>query len=161
MGTTEPHWLDNDERRAWLALSSVLINLLPALDAQLQRDAGISHFEYRTMSALSEHPDRTMRISDLAALTEGSLARVSQVAGRLEKRGWIRRTPDPEDGRYTLAILTESGWKKVVAAAPGHVDAVRSLVISPLTKAQVKQLSTVCRRIALAINPDDVTLERP
>lgn len=151
----EPRWLNEDEQAAWLALASVLINLLPALDAQLQRDAGISHFEYRTMSALSEQPERTMRISDLAARAEGSLARVSQVVARLEKRGWLRRTPDPADGRYTLATLTENGWTKVVEAAPGHVEAVRGFVLDPLTRAQVKQLTAIGRRIMYAVDPDD------
>jgi DNA-binding MarR family transcriptional regulator len=157
----EPRWLDEAERAAWLALACVLINLLPALDAQLQRDAGISHFEYRTMSALSEQPECTMRISDLAAVTESSLARVSQVAARLEKRGWLRRAPDPADGRYTLATLTENGWTTVAEAAPGHVDTVRRLVLDPLTRTQVNQLTTIGHRIMHAIDPDPAHWPRP
>jgi DNA-binding MarR family transcriptional regulator len=161
VGTSpEPRWLDAEERRAWLALGSVLMRVLPALDAQLQRDAGISHFEYTTMAFLSEHPERTMRISDLAARSEGSLARVSQVIGRLEKRGWLRRTPDPADGRYTLAILTDAGLSKVVESAPGHVEEVRRLVLDPLTKTQVSQLTTISRRIMHAVDPDDEHVRR-
>src|SRR5262245_39974290 len=113
----------------------MLIRLPAALDAQLLRDAGISHFEYQVLAGLSMEPERTLRMSDLAAFAEGSLSRLSQVVGRLERRGWIRRTPDPADGRYTLAILTDEGWHKVVATAPGHVDAVRQYVFDPLTTA--------------------------
>jgi DNA-binding MarR family transcriptional regulator len=160
METPQPRWLDSEERQAWLILVRVLMRLMPALDAQLQRDAGISHFEYTVLAALSESPDRTVRISDLAALAEGSLARVSQVVGRLEKRGWIRRCTDTTDGRYTLAILTDAGWAKVVDSAPGHVEMVRSLVLDPLTKAQVKQLTLIGMRIAHAIDPDDTCLRR-
>src|SRR5688572_13445457 len=123
-----PRWLDDDEHEVWMALVSMLIRLPAALDAQLLRDAGISHFEYQVMAGLSESPGRTLRMSVLAGLAEGSLSRLSQVVGRLEKRGWVRRTPDPADGRYTLAILTDSGWDKVVATAPGHVAEVRRLV---------------------------------
>jgi DNA-binding MarR family transcriptional regulator len=94
-------------------------------------------------------------MSVLAMLTEGSLPRISQVVGRLEKRGWVRRTPDPADGRYTLAILTEDGWAKVTAAAPGHVAEIRRLVFDPLTKAQARQLRDIGRRITRAIDPDD------
>src|SRR6266545_4942771 len=102
----EPRWLNDEEWQAWMALVSVLVRLPSALDAQLQRDAGISHIEYTTMAGLSEAPERTMRMSALAVFAESSLSRLSQVVGRLEKRGWLRRTPDPADGRYTLATLT-------------------------------------------------------
>jgi DNA-binding MarR family transcriptional regulator len=151
----EPQWLNADERRAWLTLASVTMRLLPALDAQLRRDAGISHFEYQVMAALSEAPEHTLRMSELAVLAEGSLSRLSQVVARLEEKNWVRRTPDPVDGRYTLAILTDDGWHKVVATAPGHVNEVRRLVFDPLTKTQTNQLTTIGQRIMRAIDPDD------
>jgi DNA-binding MarR family transcriptional regulator len=156
----EPRWLNDDERQAWLALASVAIRLPSALDTQLRRDAGVSHFEYQVLAMLSEAPKRTHRMSDLAMLAEGSLSRLSQVVDRLEGRGWVRRSPDPTDGRYTLAQLTTAGWKKVVATAPGHVAAVRSLVFDPLTKAQTRQLTGIGRRIMRAIDPGDPCLER-
>jgi len=156
--TPEPRWLDQDERQAWIALVSVLIRLPSALDAQLQREAGISHFEYQVMVCLSESPDRTLRMSVLAMLVEGSLPRLSQVVGRLEKRGWMRRVPDPDDGRYTLAILTDEGLAKVMQTAPGHVGEVRRLVFDPLTKPQVRQLQQIGRRIIRAIDPNDPCL---
>jgi len=155
----EPRWLNGEEHRAWYALGSVLIRLPTALDAQLQRDAGISHFEYMVLAALSEAPDRTLRMSELAVLAEGSLSRLSQVVSRLEKRGWVRRRPDPTDGRYTLAVLTDDGWDKVVATAPGHVEAVRALVFDPLTKAQIRQLTDIGQRIMRAVDPDDRCLD--
>jgi DNA-binding MarR family transcriptional regulator len=151
----EPQWLNAEERRAWLTLASVTMRLLPALDAQLRRDAGISHFEYQVMAALSEAPEHTLRMSELAVLAEGSLSRLSQVVARLEEKNWVRRTPDPVDGRYTLAILTDEGWHKVVATAPGHVNEVRRLVFDPLTKTQTNQLTTIGQRIMRAIDPDD------
>jgi DNA-binding MarR family transcriptional regulator len=159
---TEPRWLSDDERETWLALGSVLFRLPSALDSQLQRDAGITHFEYQVLAALSEAPERTLRMSVLALLAEGSLSRLSQVVSRLEQRGWVRRSPDPTDGRYTLAVLTDSGWDKVVATAPGHVDAVRGLVFDPLTRVQHRQLRDIGRRIMRAIDPEDRCLtERP
>lgn len=159
--SVEPRWLTSEERVAWLALVSVVVRLPTALDAQLQRDAGLSHFEYGVLSALSEADNRTLRMSDLAVLAEGSLPRLSQVVGRLEKRGWVNRTPDPTDGRFTLAILTDAGWDKVVATAPGHVEAVRTLVFDPLTKAQIRQLTDIGQRIMRTIDPDDRCLDRP
>lgn len=152
--TPEPRWLDEDQQQAWTCLIGIVLRLPAALDTQLQRDAGISAFEYQVLSRLSMSPERTMRMSRLAAVAEGSLSRLSQVVTRLEKRGWIRRTPDPADGRYTLAILTDAGWDTVVAVAPAHVAEVRRLVFDPLTKAQQRQLREISQRIVRAIVPD-------
>ena len=52
----EPRWLDDEESQAWRALASALVGLPAALDAQLRRDAGISHFEYQVLALLSETP---------------------------------------------------------------------------------------------------------
>jgi DNA-binding MarR family transcriptional regulator len=94
-------------------------------------------------------------MSELATLAEGSLPRLSQVVARLEQRGWVRRAPDPADGRYTLATLTDQGLVKATEAAPGHVQEVRRLVFDPLTRAQSRQLREIGRRITRAIDPDD------
>ena len=83
-----------------------------------------------------------------------SLPRLSQVVARLEQRGWVRRTPDPADGRYTLATLTGHGQAKVTPAAPGHVQEVRRLVFDPLTKTQSRQLREIGQRIPRAIDPE-------
>lgn len=148
MDAQTPQWLDAEERETWLALIRALNRLPVALDGQLQRDAEISHFEYLVLAALSEAPERTMRLSDVAVRAEGSLPRLSQAVTRLEKRGWVTRRPDPGDGRYTLGTLTEDGYDKVVATAPGHVSAVRRHVFDPLTKAQQRQLREIAGRIA-------------
>jgi DNA-binding MarR family transcriptional regulator len=150
-------WLDLEERQAWIALVSMLTRLPGALDAQLQRDEGISHFEYQVLVCLSETRDRTLRMSVLAMLVAGSLPRLSQVVSRLERRGWVRREPDPVDGRYTLAILTDEGSAKATQAAPGHVGEVRRLVFDPLTKSQVRQLQQISRRIIGAISPAETS----
>jgi DNA-binding MarR family transcriptional regulator len=155
----EPRWLDHDEQQTWVSLVALTVRLPGALDAQLQRDAQISHFEYQVLSGLSMAPERTLRMSVLAAFAEGSLSRLSQVVGRLEKRGWVRRTPDPADGRFTLAILTDAGMAKVVATAPGHVAEVRRLVFDALTKAQLRQVRDIGRRVVRVIDPDDPCLD--
>ena len=150
----EARWLDAEETQAWRALASTLVRLPAALDAQLRRDAGMSHFEYEVLALLSEAPGRTLRMSALATLAGSSLPRLSQVVARLEQRGWVHRTPDPADGRYTLATLTDDGQAKVSEAAPGHVEEVRRLVFDPLTKTQSRQLREIGLRITRAIDPD-------
>ncbi|WP_217561721.1 MarR family winged helix-turn-helix transcriptional regulator [Streptomyces sp. GbtcB6] len=149
--TTDPRWLDADQQQQWYAFAYVLTQLPAALEARMQRDAGIAQFDYVVMSSLSMAPERTLRMSDLAQYAGSTLSRLSNVVIRLEKRGWMRRHPDPADGRATLATLTDDGMDKVVAAAPGHVDAVRQLIFDPLTKAQQRQLGAISQRMLAAL----------
>jgi len=162
VGTVEePRWLSAEEQQTWFALMAVLTWLPDALDAQLQRDAGISHFEYQVMAMLSMSPGRTRRMSDVAALANGSLTRLSRTVDRLDRRGWVTRRPDPDDGRATLAVLTDAGWDKVVATAPGHVTEVRRLVLDPLTGAQLRDLHEIADRIRQVVQPAGCLPELP
>jgi len=144
------NWLSPEEQAAWRPFVALLIRLPAALEAELQKDAGVSHFEYLVLSSLSEAPARTLRMSDLAALASGSLSRLSHVVSRLEARGWVRREACPGDGRYINAVLTEDGWAKVVATAPGHVAAVRKLLVDALTPQQLTDLGAISDQVLTA-----------
>ena len=150
-----PRWLSPSELNAWLPLGGLLLKLPAALDAQMQRDSGLSHFEYLVLANLSEAPGRTRRMSELAMLANGSLSRLSHVVKRLEGRGWVQRRPCPGDGRYTNAVLTGDGWQKVVASAPGHVEAVRTLVLDALTEDELEELGGIARRILGRLDGSD------
>lgn len=102
---------------------------------------------------LSVSADHTRTMKEVAALANGSLTRLSRTVDRLDKQGWVTRRPHP-DGRVTLAVLTEKGWQKVVATAPGHVAEVRRLAFDPLTKAQVRQLREIVSRIGRVVQTD-------
>ncbi len=149
----EPRWLSPDERDAWFSLSWLMIKLPSAFDAQLQRDSGISFFEYLVLAGLSMSPDRRMRMSDLAQFVNGSLSRLSNVAKRLEDRGWIVREPSVENGRFVEATLTDAGWAVVEQAAPGHVEAVRRYVFDAIRPDQVAELADIGRQIAEQVDP--------
>lgn len=144
----ESGWLTEPETTAWLGVATIALQLPRVLDAQLQRDAGIGFFEYSVLSWLSMVDGRTIRMSELAELSRGSLSRLSNVVKRLEQRGFVRREPDPTNGRYTNAILTDAGWACVVQAAPGHVNAVRQYIFDPLSEQQVTALGEVGGLIA-------------
>jgi DNA-binding MarR family transcriptional regulator len=149
----EAPWLSAEEAAAWIPLAILMTKLPSTLDRQLQSEAGISHFEYTVLSALSEAPGRTMRMSTLAELASGSLSRLSHGVTRLERRGWVRREPCPEDGRFTNAILTDEGYAKVAATAPGHVRNVRALVVDGLSPTQLRQLGRLATRILHQVDP--------
>jgi DNA-binding MarR family transcriptional regulator len=150
----DTRWLDDEELATWLRLVAV-VELLPgALDSQLRRDSGLTHFDYLVLAMLSEAPERTLRMTELGRRTNATLPRLSHVVRRLEDRGLVLRTPCLEDGRATNAHLTEKGWQKIVAAAPGHVGHVRELVIDPLRREQLRQLREIADVLLSRLDPE-------
>jgi DNA-binding MarR family transcriptional regulator len=138
---TQPRWLSDEQQQVWRRFVQVLIKMPAALEAQLQRDAGLTHMGYMVLSTLSERDDRRLAMSRLAKLASASLSRLSHVVARLEAQGWVRRERDPEDGRVQIAVLTDAGYAKVVDSAPGHAEAVQQLLFDRLTPAQMRQLA--------------------
>ena len=147
-----PRWLTTQEEAAWRAIAKLMVTLPWALECQLQQDAGLSFIEYHVLARLSEDPEHTLRMSELAALTNASLTRLSHLVKRLESRGLVRREVDPGDGRFTNAILTKPGYTLLVASAPGHVARVRSLVIDQLSSAELRQLHDTTERLLAGVD---------
>jgi DNA-binding MarR family transcriptional regulator len=150
--TDTARWLGPAEMDTWLSLWSVLQWLPGRLDTQLREDAGLSLAEYNALSQISQAPDASIRLSELAVVANMKLPHLSRVITRLEKAGWVRRLPDPANGRYTLAQLTEEGVRKVADAAPGHVEAVRRYVFDQLSPQQVEALGEVTASIVEAVD---------
>lgn len=140
-------WLSGDEKEAWTGLISLLLLMPGRLEAPLRDESGLTLFEYLVLSHVSEAPERRIRMSELAFLANGSLSRLSNVVTRLEKRGAMSRQPDPDDGRYTLAVLTDAGFEMVRDAAPVHVRAVRELVLDPLSAADRQALVRIAAKL--------------
>ncbi|HEX6353058.1 MarR family winged helix-turn-helix transcriptional regulator [Actinophytocola sp.] len=140
-------WLTEREQQVWRRFVGVLTWVPTELEAQLQRDADLTHFGYWVLAMLSERPGRAVRMSDLAAMVDSSQSRLSHVVGKLERQGWVRRERATEDGRGNVAVLTDVGLDKLRASAPGHVAAVRALVFDVLTPAQLEALDGICDAI--------------
>jgi DNA-binding MarR family transcriptional regulator len=140
-------WLTEEEQRAWLRLVGVMLQLSPALDTQLQRDTELTHFDYLCLAVLSERDDGSLPMSALAARANASLSRLSHVVTKLEKRGWVTRSPSPCSRRVTLVSLTSEGRRVLVDAAPGHVETVRSLVFDGLSREDVAALERIAGHV--------------
>jgi DNA-binding MarR family transcriptional regulator len=153
-GADEPavNWLTAEELDSWLSVVRLMTWLPWSIDQQLQRDSKLGMVEYQVLAMLSESPERTRRMSSLAEVTNASLSRLSRVVKRLEERGLVRREPDPTDGRFTNAILTEDGFQTLAEAAPGHVAHVRSLVIDHLSPERLRRLGRDADRILSRID---------
>lgn len=117
------------------------------VDQQLRRDSGMPLAYYEILVHLSDAPGRCMRNKDLAKISSFSRSRMSYAAIALEKAGWVRRTPAAEDRRGSVCALTEAGFEALVAAAPGHVAAVREKLFDVLTPQQLEELRDISRAI--------------
>jgi DNA-binding MarR family transcriptional regulator len=140
-GTTR--WLDADEQRAWRAAMYSWMLLEDRLDRELTRETGISHAYYEILVQLSETEGRSLRMSELADRCLSSRSRLSHAVSRLEERGWVRRQVCAEDGRGQLAVLTDAGFAALEAAAPVHVESVRTHLFDQLSPAQVEALRDI------------------
>jgi DNA-binding MarR family transcriptional regulator len=154
---TTVNWLTPEELSSWLSVVKLMTWLPWSIDQQLQHDANLATVEYQVLACLSQSPQRMMRMSSMAVLTNASLSRLSRVVKRLEDRGLVRREADPSDGRFTNAILTDEGFRTIEAAAPAHVAHVRSLVIDVLSAEQLRRLGTAAERILSRIDTSAVT----
>lgn len=150
---TQEEWLTPEQLQAWRAHLHASQLLFDALDRQLQRDAGFCRSDYEILVRLSEAPERRLRMSELAGSMLFSLSRLSHAVARLERAGNVHREVSAEDGRVTFAVLTEQGYATLVAAAPGHVRAVRAHLLDRLSPEQLSQLHA----ISLAILDADGT----
>jgi DNA-binding MarR family transcriptional regulator len=140
-------WLTEQELASWFPLAGVMLKLNQALDSQLQRDWDMTHFDYLCLAMLSEKTDFTTTMSELAGRTNASLSRLSHVISKLERRGWVCRSRSDVSRRVTMVRMTEEGYAVLVAAAPGHVETVRSLIYEGLSDEDVDSLRRVMTHI--------------
>lgn len=155
MPADEVPWLDLDQLWAWMHLVAMVEALPAALDAQLKRDAGINRFEYMILVGLSDSPDRTMAMSQLALAATGSLSRLSHAVSRLASKGWVERQA-AGTGRQMDVRLTDTGLARLQEIAPGHVREARRLVIDVLGPDELAALGCAARTVLQAVSPEFV-----
>jgi DNA-binding MarR family transcriptional regulator len=153
-------WLDDDEQVAWRSFLLATQLLDEALDRQLQRDAGMPHAYYGILVALSESPQQTVRMSDLARMLRYSQSRLTHAISSMERNGWVQRRNCPNDRRSQLVSLTETGRSTLAGTAPGHVAEVRRHVFDRLSSDEVTQLRSICAKVLEGLDPGD-TIPHP
>lgn len=149
-------WLTDGEIDSWLSVVRLMTWLPWSIEQQLRRDSNLGMVEYQVLAMLSKSPEWTMRMSSLAVVTNASMSRLSHLFTRLEARGLVRREPDPSDGRFTNAIITNEGFKTLGDAAPAHVAHVRSVVIDALSPEQLRRLGLAADRIVSRIDTSGI-----
>ncbi|HVK21898.1 MAG TPA: MarR family transcriptional regulator [Actinokineospora sp.] len=150
----DTRWLSDGEQEVWRAFVTMLGALNDQLDRQLQHDSNMPYTYYEILVVLSQTPDRQMRMSELAGLRGSSRSRLSHAVSRLEEAGWVERRDCPTDKRGSLAVLTDTGFAALAAAAPGHVTAVREKLFDRLTPEQVRVLGEISVAVLEGLDPD-------
>ena len=143
----KPRWLSDGEQRAWRAWIASSQLLLDRLSRDIQEQHGLTMADYEILVRLSESADHRVRMSELADRTLASRSRLSHQIDRMEKRGFVSREQCADDKRGQFAVLTESGWQTLVAAAPDHVESVRTHLVDVLTPAEFAELGAACEKI--------------
>jgi DNA-binding MarR family transcriptional regulator len=150
----DTRWLTEDEQRTWRSFLTASRLLWDRVERQLQQGAGLPHAYYEILVRLSEAPDRTLRMSQLASTSLSSRSRLSHAVARMEEAGWVQRRPCPSDRRGQLASLTEPGMQRLREAAPGHVEEVRELLFDQLTPAQQTALREISDVLAANLSTE-------
>lgn len=150
---TTPRWLSAAEMKAWRRYIIASRRLLEALDSDLDSHE-LSMSDYEVLAQLSDAPDRRMRMSELADVAMLSRSRLSHRIKVMEQAGWVERQACPVDKRGSFAVMTNKGWKAIVAAAPDHVASVRSRFIDHLSKADQAVLAEIFERVTLSLKAD-------
>ena len=144
---TTPRWLNDSEQRAWRAWIASSQLLLDRLSRDIHAQHGLTMADYEILVRLSESADHRVRMSELADRTLASRSRLSHQIDRMEKRGFVLREQCTDDKRGQFAVLTETGWQTLVAAAPDHVESVRTHLVDVLSPAEFAALGVACEKI--------------
>jgi DNA-binding MarR family transcriptional regulator len=143
----EPRWLSDREQRAWRGYRRMRTLLDLQLGRDLMRESGLSEADYDVLSGLSETEGHRLRLGELAAQMLWSKSRLSHHITRMQQRGLVRREECSDDGRGSMIVLTEAGWRGIVEAAPGHVESVRRHMIDLLTADEIEALAALTGRV--------------
>jgi DNA-binding MarR family transcriptional regulator len=145
--------LTDTELRAWQALLHAHHDVVGTLDRELEEEHDLSFSEYDVLLRLARAPGRALRMTELAERVLLSPSGLTRLVDRLTTKGLIRRRPDPEDGRVTLAHLTPRGLAELRTAARTHLRGIRMHFTRRLSEAQLRNVASALESIAGAHAP--------
>lgn len=145
-------WLNEEEERAWRALQFMQMRVEAELARQLGADSGLSYPDYLVLVALTDRDDGRMRLFELAGTLGWEKSRASHQAGRMAERGLVTKEKCDSDRRGAFVVVTRQGRREIAAAAPGHVAAVRRLVIDRLTPEELAVIGTAAGKVLAGLD---------
>ncbi|MEU9919693.1 MarR family winged helix-turn-helix transcriptional regulator [Streptomyces sp. NPDC051001] len=147
-------WLTPEEELAWRAFVRLHERLGGGLGRQLQTESNMSTADFGVLVELTDVPEGRQRFLDLAQSLEWEKSRMSHHISRMAKRGLVTREECPEDGRGAFVVITDAGREAIEAAAPRHVEAVRTLFLDHVTPAELRVLADISDRVVGKLDED-------
>lgn len=147
----DTRWLDAAQQQAWRSFLGGTTVLMDRLDRDLRSEHGLSMSEYEILVRLSEAPDRSIRMADLAAALSHSRSRITHTISRLERDGIVVRTQCGTDGRGVTAVLTDKGFELLATAAHTHVRGVRDYLVDQCSDEDLQATKRVMDAIQAAL----------
>jgi DNA-binding MarR family transcriptional regulator len=143
----ETRWLDAREAHLWQSYRDSYRELVSALETRLIRNSGLSGADYALLHPLSTADQGVLRTRDLGRSIGWERSRLSHQVSRMEKRGLVTREDCESDARGSMVRLTDAGRAAVEAAAPDHVNAVRTYLLDKLSREEQDLLAGLLDRI--------------
>ena len=140
-------WLRTDQQVIWRSFLGGTTVLMDQLDRDLRSNHGISLSEYEIMVRLSESPDHSIRMADLAEAISHSRSRTTHTIRRLEKEGFVSRIQCDSDGRGVTAVLTKTGYAHLEQAAHTHVTGVHDYLVQAASDEDFAVLGRIMDRV--------------
>ena len=142
----QPRWLSTEQQQIWRTYLNGVAAITETLEAEL-RPFGLDLGEYEILVNLSESPDHSLRMSDLAERVRQSRSRLTHTVSRMESKGMVSRTACPSDRRGVISVLTEAGYQLLVEVAPYHVESVRRALVDPVDPADFAALGRAMQAV--------------
>ncbi|MEU9412214.1 MarR family transcriptional regulator [Streptomyces sp. NPDC048281] len=133
---TETRSLEPEEWKFWDTWMRAQRLLTRELERGLQRDCDVSKAEFSVLVTLWQAAGREMRVGELSESLDWDKSRVSHQLTRMEKRGFVERTPYAADGRRAGIGLTAEGRRAAQNAVLVHGGNIRRHFLDSLTPEQ-------------------------
>ena len=139
--------MDEQAMRTWRLFLKAHARITARLEEELRDESRMPLAWYDVLVQLSEAPDGQLRMQDLARAVLLSKSGLSRLVDRICTAGYLRREPDPTDGRGTRAVLTPEGRRALRDAAPAHLRSVERIFTDALTAEELVVMGAALERI--------------
>jgi DNA-binding MarR family transcriptional regulator len=139
--------LDIAEHKSWQNYLTAALRMYAELNTRMLEKHQLSLGDVRLLHILSNLPDGTARMRDLAVALPAPGSRVTRQVRRLQDQGLVRRATSPDDRRGVIATITDLGRTVAEQVTAAYAKEVRKNFIDRLSRPQLAAMENGCRRI--------------